>query len=146
MVNTEICEKAIRHWGTEQMLNVCMEELAELIQSISKYRRYGTRKEVDSLVEEMADVNIILEELLLILWKGKWDVSFMDVQQMVEEKQNRTLARIRNSMGAEKKICSTCKSAMPYFGQCVEGNEQNNGNGRCALWKGKQNGNQSKED
>ena len=44
-----------------------MEECAELIQAISKVRRYGfVGKYKDNLLEEIADVDIVLTELTMM--------------------------------------------------------------------------------
>lgn len=45
-------------------LTIAIEELAELIQSLTKYKRYGwSTKTVESINEEVADVLICLTEL-----------------------------------------------------------------------------------
>ena len=65
--NKDALEKAIKKYGVEKQLLVCMEEPAELIQAISKVERYpedSTR--MQDLIEEMADVTICLEYLKLI--------------------------------------------------------------------------------
>lgn len=52
-------------FGKQYMLTVAMEECAELIQAISKIKRYGSSKEYcDNLDEEIADVSICIEALL----------------------------------------------------------------------------------
>lgn len=49
---------------TQEMLTIAMEECAELIQAISKVKRYGLAKEYyDNLNEEIADVNICIDTL-----------------------------------------------------------------------------------
>lgn len=65
--NKDALDKAIKKYGVEKQLLVCMEEPAELIQAISKVERYpedSTR--MQDLIEEMADVTICLEYLKLI--------------------------------------------------------------------------------
>lgn len=55
----------------DQCFQAC-EELAELIQAISKVRRYpGNLKHEDDVAEEMADVMIMLEQLELIFNNGE---------------------------------------------------------------------------
>lgn len=52
-------------FGNQYMLTVAMEECAELIQAISKIKRYGCSKEYcDNLNEEIADVSICIEALI----------------------------------------------------------------------------------
>lgn len=55
----EIVKKAVEHRGIETTGIICMEEMAELQQQISKYLR-GCGDEI-SLLEEMADAYICLE-------------------------------------------------------------------------------------
>lgn len=51
-------------FGNQYMLTVAMEECAELIQAISKIKRYGCSEEYcDNLNEEIADVSICIEAL-----------------------------------------------------------------------------------
>lgn len=73
--------KVIEYYGVDAQSTIAMEECAELIQAISKCKRYGfhgTYK--DNLIEEIADVSIILEQLIemynipendLFRWKCK---------------------------------------------------------------------------
>lgn len=67
IINKDVLAKAIKKYGVEKQLLVCMEEPAELIQAISKVGRYpedSTR--MQDLIEEMADVTICLEYMKLI--------------------------------------------------------------------------------
>lgn len=67
IINKDVLDKAIKKYGVEKQVLVCMEEPAELIQAISKVERYpedSTR--MQDLIEEMADVTICLEYLKLI--------------------------------------------------------------------------------
>lgn len=58
--NREKCGKIIKIYPREQQLQIAQEECAELIQAISKYLRYG---DIDPLLEEFADVHIVLEQI-----------------------------------------------------------------------------------
>ena len=58
----EILNKAIEHYGKEHQLGVAQEELSELVTAISHYKR-GREHNV---AEEIADVEIMLEQLKLI--------------------------------------------------------------------------------
>lgn len=52
-------------FGNQYILTVAMEECAELIQAVSKIKRYGCSEEYcDNLNEEIADVGICIEALL----------------------------------------------------------------------------------
>ena len=60
----EIMERAIAHYGKETQLIVCIEELSELIKELTKHLR--GRNSLLGLTEEMADVSIVLDEIMLI--------------------------------------------------------------------------------
>lgn len=68
--------KNAEHYGYEAQSNQLVEECAELIQAVSKYRRArGTGQEtplkeqvaLDNLIEEIADVEIMLEQIKYLL-------------------------------------------------------------------------------
>lgn len=91
-VDKGICKRAIEAFGKEYMLNVAMEEPAELIQAVSKMRR---EREEDifgkiHLIEEMCDVYVILEELAEI-----YGVEEDEINSMIAQKQARTVLRMK---------------------------------------------------
>lgn len=57
-----ICDFAIAVFGKTEQENMCMEECAELIQAINKKHR----GKAHNLAEEIADVEICLEQLKMI--------------------------------------------------------------------------------
>lgn len=60
-MNNELYRAAIDAWGEDAQLNVAIEELSELIKEICKQKRgIGVS---DNLVEEVADVEIMLEQI-----------------------------------------------------------------------------------
>lgn len=70
--DSAICRKAVETFGVEIQQIVAMEELGELIQAISKIARWECSQSedletlseyIDNLAEEIADVEIILEQL-----------------------------------------------------------------------------------
>lgn len=58
----EIFNKVILKFGEESRLDLLAEECAELILAINKYKRYGSL----NLLEEIADVEIVIAQLKLI--------------------------------------------------------------------------------
>ena len=80
-------EAIAHHYGLESQLSIAQEELAELIQALSKLRRWGFEDaEARRMVaEEMADVYNLLCQLLYLLRNGN------EVNRWLEEKLNRTL-------------------------------------------------------
>lgn len=50
------------HYGYSEQSLILNEELSELIQAISKYRRNNSKKNFDNVVEEIADVEVMLHD------------------------------------------------------------------------------------
>lgn len=63
----KLYRKAWIKWGAFSQLDMVMEECAELIQAVSKFKRCNTRREAAMrevhLLEEAADVQIMIEQL-----------------------------------------------------------------------------------
>ena len=56
----------IDHYGTKKQQDIAIEELAELQKAIIKYRREPGDKTKEAVVEEIADVQVMLEQLKMI--------------------------------------------------------------------------------
>ena len=97
MTQTEkdLYERNIRYHGTQQETTIAMEECSELIQAISKCKRYGgfIDNHRDNLIEEIADVLIIINELQLI-----YDISDNDIENIKKYKIDRMDYRIKNNL------------------------------------------------
>ena len=91
IINKDVLAKAIKKYGVEKQLLVCMEEPAELIQAISKAERYpedSTR--MQGLIEEMADVTICLEYLKLI-----YNIKQGEMDEWINRKVKRISKKIK---------------------------------------------------
>lgn len=92
-----------------KILNIVQEELAELIQAISKYRRslegdFDKDKAIEMVIEEMADVMICLQELELLI-DGKERINIMDsINAMIKVKELRMKERLDKKF-AENEVC-----------------------------------------
>ena len=96
MTQTEkdLYERNIQYHGIEQETTIAMEECSELIKAISKCKRYGcVDKYRDNLIEEIADVLIIINELQLI-----YDISDNDIENIKKYKIDRMDYRIKNNL------------------------------------------------
>lgn len=63
----EIYQKAITLWGWDLQLNMAIEESSELIKAICKLKRNGASLEtVNAVAEEIADVEIMIEQIKLM--------------------------------------------------------------------------------
>ena len=87
LINKDIIADSIQYFGKEMQSIVCMEELCELSQAISKELRGKSDK--NHLTEEMADVMICLEIL-----KQIYNVSDDEISTWIDFKQNRIVDRM----------------------------------------------------
>lgn len=96
-----------KHYGYEAQSNQLVEECAELIQAVNKYRRVETglgqpvaedKKAVayNNLVEEIADVELMLEQIKYLL-----QIPEEDIQAVKLYKVNRTRERIAGTVEGE---------------------------------------------
>lgn len=87
--------------GYEEQSMQLIEEMAELTQAISKYRRYNDTEELLNLIEELCDVNIVLEQVIYLLSKKIKDETNDDLLKHfnddVKYKINRTKRRIEKT-------------------------------------------------
>lgn len=66
--------------GDDFQLGIAMEECAELIQAISKYRRYGDNQQ--SVAEEIADVLIVIEQVKHICKLTDYSIDLIRAEKM----------------------------------------------------------------
>lgn len=88
----KIMKKAIKKYGVEKQLLICIEELSELIQAITKMERYPndeTRK--NDLMEELTDVLICLDYLALI-----YEIDEVKIDEIWSKKLKRLKERMKN--------------------------------------------------
>ena len=90
----DLYERDIKYHGIEQETTIAMEECSELIQAISKCKRYGCiNKYCENLIEEMTDVLIMIDELKMI-----YQISDVDISDIRQYKMNRQSYRIKNNL------------------------------------------------
>jgi NTP pyrophosphatase (non-canonical NTP hydrolase) len=63
---TETYEKCLSTLGCESQILMCIEEMSELTKALMKHRRYNTDETQADICEEIADVEIMLMQLVLI--------------------------------------------------------------------------------
>ena len=79
---TEVLHRAIEYYGAENQENMCVEECAELIQAINKKHRGDPH----NIPEEIADVEIMLEQLKIINC-CRADVNTIKTQKLMRLKE-----------------------------------------------------------
>ena len=57
---------AVETYGAEKQTDMMIEEMSELSKALLKHRRNATPETVDNVLEEMADVQIMLDQMRLI--------------------------------------------------------------------------------
>ena len=92
MIDKEILNSAIETFGTVSQLNVAIEECAEFIDAVMKYRR--GRVGINEVITEIADVKIMMEQMEII---------FGGNSKIVECEVLRKMDRLRSRISAHKK-------------------------------------------
>lgn len=91
----------INHFGRNNQLNKTKEELKELKEAIDELQVYiqcpvkseeSFKNKKYNILQEMADVYVMLEQLQLIM-----NISDDDINNMIRKKVNRTLFRIHTN-------------------------------------------------
>lgn len=85
----ELYQKALKLWGPTAQVFMLMEEIGELMQAVSKYYRKPSAENKEHLAEEIADVEIMLEQMRVVL-----DVKEKDIQKQKKHKLDRLLIRV----------------------------------------------------
>lgn len=83
-IDTEKLKTIINHYGHTNQFNKAVEELSELIRAL-------VRDDKDNLIEEMADVYIMLEQLLIMC-----DIPEIVIDYSINKKIERQLERMEN--------------------------------------------------
>lgn len=95
MNNDEKTMKIADHYG-ESQIDILQEECAELIQAVSKFRRGGDNP-ISKMLEEMADVSIMIQQVLYLLNKriSMYGLSAYDAYfEFIDKKLDRQIKRI----------------------------------------------------
>ena len=90
----KIYEEATKIWGKVAQYDQCIEEMAELIVALNKYKRkclYNEYKDntkiEDNVIEELADVSMCLEQMIYFFGEDK-------VQTVMDQKLAKFAAQI----------------------------------------------------
>lgn len=107
MTHKETCLEAIKKWGELPQLVMVMEELAELAQEVSK--EYRGKGDLHKLTNEIADVEIMLEQLKIIktnrekkknggIREGQVGQDYLWLGDIVDRKKHEKIERLRRTM------------------------------------------------
>jgi NTP pyrophosphatase (non-canonical NTP hydrolase) len=92
MTFNEICKRAVVKWGIEAQLDQAVEEAAELIQAINKFKRYSSPW---PLIEEMVDVEIMIGQLKAIVREATGRSNNRMYNTIREEKLKKVKEKLR---------------------------------------------------
>ena len=81
-------EKCIEQWGLKEQIRQTIEECGELIVALSKYKRKVNASTEDDIREELADVELMINQLKQVFnpWK---------INQIRRKKVNRLYERLK---------------------------------------------------
>lgn len=91
-MDNNIYKKITEKWGIESQFNMVVEEVGELLQAISKYRRSQNKddetklKAYDHLCEEIADVENMINQLREIFDKDLIDKYKLEKLERISKK------------------------------------------------------------
>jgi len=97
MDKKELYQKAIDKWGSELQLNMLEEECLELVLAIKNYQRRKENSFLD-LIEEMADVEIMIEQIKVLLLFGTDKYVFRTTKRKKLKKLRKMLGEKRNKI------------------------------------------------
>lgn len=87
MTHEEIYKKAIAKYGVEPQRKMAIEEMAELLNAMMKFDR--GRNTVDDIVEEIADVTIMMRQLAIIYGQKAVDLQIDYKTQRLARRLNK---------------------------------------------------------
>ena len=91
----ELYDKAHKKWGADSQVDMLIEEMAELTQVLLHIRRQNKDVTVEELSDEIADVEIMLEQVKVIT----------DCNYFVEASFEKKLKKLKKYLKEEKHIC-----------------------------------------
>ena len=101
------CLEIARYYGFDAQTNQLIEECAELIQAINKYKRQflrgqpvcesGGKTPRDMIAEEIADVEVMLCQIKYLL-----HITDLEVEDIAENKIERTMMRMEETTREEQ--------------------------------------------
>lgn len=97
---TAVCQRAVEAFGKEHQLIICMEEMAELTKELTKHLR--GRDNLPQIAEEMADVEIMLEQLKFLF----------DLRGAVADAKEAKLIRLQEMSAKREKEVAEIKAIM----------------------------------
>jgi len=89
----DIYRKAIGKWGVQTQLNMVAEECCELAKAVLKLNRKKNNSTTDDVIDEMADVYLMLGQLEVML---RYSFCIPDVNDKINRAFDRKMIRLDN--------------------------------------------------
>jgi len=85
---TYLYECAIEKWGADSQIELFIEECSEAIHAVQKCKRHGfaDQKRYDNLIQELADLEIMLEQMRLIFGEKTINDAKMKALKKLEDR------------------------------------------------------------
>ena len=80
----KVLEDAIKTFGIDNQSDIAIEEMSELTKAIIKHRRYNTEETREQIKEEIADVQIMVYQLMILYGEqyGVWDIRDSKIERL----------------------------------------------------------------
>jgi len=106
-----VLKAAIKVWGSESQIDMLHEEIGELLQAVNKNKRKSSHETRDNLLEEIADVEIMLEQLKLIIGGNPHAGIYAHKQNKLERLKERIEAKNQFKPCGEGDLICKCTKA-----------------------------------
>jgi NTP pyrophosphatase (non-canonical NTP hydrolase) len=80
----KLCQAALDKWGAHAQLMMFFEEMSELQKAVCKTERYLNAKTIQAVIEELADVLIMMDQIKIYLGLHETEINVM-----IEKKYSR---------------------------------------------------------
>ena len=91
----KLYKEAVKKWGLQLQFGMLIEECAELIQAVNKVSRKDDADTWRNLAEEMADVEIMIEQLKTV-------IDWQNLEFLVSTAKNNKLLRLKSLLEEKK--------------------------------------------
>jgi len=102
MISKELKEQLVKQYGIEAQLYQAMEELSELTVAISHLRRHFTRENINAVTGEIADVELMIEQV-----KDICGIDDRAVESVMSVKIERLCLRLNTPAPAQARTAET---------------------------------------
>ena len=97
----EVLKRAVKTWGDTLQTDILIEEMSELTKAIIKSRRHGGKYATHEILEELADVQICLDQLKMIAGKNYLFVG--DFQDALDQRIMQKIVRLEGRLDNREK-------------------------------------------